>query len=55
LEKNDAFSTLKIMICRKYSSQKQTQFSLEENALQAPTSKTDAFLERNLRSLNIVE
>jgi hypothetical protein len=41
LEQNEPFSTLKVMICRKYSFQKLPQFSQENNVLDAPPLNTD--------------
>jgi hypothetical protein len=46
LEQNEPFSTLKTMICRKYSFQKQTQFSQGNNVLDATASNIDGFLWR---------
>jgi hypothetical protein len=45
--KNEPFSTLKIMIFRKYTFQKLTQFSLRNNALDVPASNTDIVLSRD--------
>jgi hypothetical protein len=47
LQQIDPFSTLKILICRKDSFQKLCQFSQGKNVLDAPASKTDAFLSRD--------
>jgi hypothetical protein len=45
-EKNEPFSTLKTVILRKYSSQKETKFSMGSKALYFPASNSDGFLSR---------
>jgi hypothetical protein len=45
-EQAECISTLTNLHCRKYSFQKQTQFSQENNVLDAPAPKTDGFLSR---------
>jgi hypothetical protein len=47
LEQNERFSTLKTMICRKYSFQKLTQFSQANNVLGAAASNIVGFLWRD--------
>jgi hypothetical protein len=47
LEQNESFSTLKTLICRKYSSQKLTQLSQGTNVLDAPDSNIHGFLWRD--------
>jgi hypothetical protein len=44
LEQNKPFSTLKILLCWKYSFQKLTQFSQGNNVLDAPASSSLGFL-----------
>jgi hypothetical protein len=46
LEQNEPFSTLKILICRKYSFLKLTQFSQENNIMDVPASNTDGLFSR---------
>jgi hypothetical protein len=47
LEQNESVSTLKTQMCRKYSSQKLTQFSQRINVLDAPDSNIHGFLWRD--------
>jgi hypothetical protein len=47
LEQNETFSTLKTMICRKYSFEKLTQFSQGNNVLDAAASHIHGFLWRD--------
>jgi hypothetical protein len=44
LEQTEPVSTLKHISCWKYSFQKLTQFSQENNVLDAPASNNDGFL-----------
>jgi hypothetical protein len=44
LEQNEPFYTLKTMIFKTYSFQKQTQFSQANNVIDVAASKIDAFL-----------
>jgi hypothetical protein len=44
LEENEPFSSLKILICGKYSFQKLTQFSQGYNVPDVPACNTDGFL-----------
>jgi hypothetical protein len=55
LEQNEPFSTLKTVICWKYSFQKQTQFSQEDNPLDAATSHTNGLLSRDMCFNNSAE
>jgi hypothetical protein len=43
LEQIQPISTLKIFIYKKYSFQKRTQFSQENNALDVPVSNSDGY------------
>jgi hypothetical protein len=47
MEQNEPFSTLKTMICKRYSFQQVTQFSLGNNVLDAPASNSDGFFREN--------
>jgi hypothetical protein len=47
LLQNDPFSSLKILICRKYSYQKLTKFSQGNNVLNAAASDIDGVLWRD--------
>jgi hypothetical protein len=47
LEQNELFSTLKTMICRKYSFQKLNEFSQGNNVPDVPASNSDGFLWRD--------
>jgi hypothetical protein len=47
LEKNEPFSTLKTLICRKYSCQKRTIYSQVNYVMDASASNTDRFLSRD--------
>jgi hypothetical protein len=55
LEQNEPFSTLKILICRKYSFEQQNQFSLGFNVLDAEPSNIHGFLwrDRNVSSTQL--
>jgi hypothetical protein len=44
LEQHETFSTLKTLICRKYSFQKNMQFSQGNNVQDDPASSTHVFL-----------
>jgi hypothetical protein len=46
LDQNDPYSTLKTIICRKYSFQKLTPFSQGSNVPNAPASDMEDFLDR---------
>jgi hypothetical protein len=48
LEKNETFSTLKTLICRKYAFQKLTQSSLEKNVVDAAYYNKRGFLLRSI-------
>jgi hypothetical protein len=54
-EKTEPVSTLKTMICRKYSLQKQTQFSQVNKVLDGPSFITDFVLSRDTCFLNPAE
>jgi hypothetical protein len=47
LEQNEPFTTVKTLSSRKYSYQQLTEFSQENNVLDALASKTDVFLSRD--------
>jgi hypothetical protein len=47
LEQNEPFSNLKVLMCRKNSFHKLTQFSQVNNVLDAPASNSDGFLLRD--------
>jgi hypothetical protein len=56
LEQYEPFSTLKTVICQKYSLQNLTQFSQGSNVLDAPAPNTEGvFLERNMCFFSIAE
>jgi hypothetical protein len=48
MDQTEPISALKIMIYRKYSCHKLTQFIQGNNVLEAPASNTDAFLLRDI-------
>jgi hypothetical protein len=50
MEQNEPISTLKILICRKYSFQNITQFSQENNVLPVTVSNIDVF---HLRDISV--
>jgi hypothetical protein len=47
LQETQPISTLKLLSCRKYSSQKLIQFSQGNNVLNSPASNTRGFLSRD--------
>jgi hypothetical protein len=49
LEINEPFSTLKILICRKYSFQKLSKFSEVNNVIDSAAFYTHGFLLRDMR------
>jgi hypothetical protein len=55
LKQHETFSTLKTMICRKYSFQKLTLFSQGYNVQDDPPSNTDFFFETYMRFFNLEE
>jgi hypothetical protein len=52
LEQNEAISTLKVLNCRRYSVQKVTKFTQENNVLNVAPSNPDGFLLRDTRVLS---
>jgi hypothetical protein len=48
LEQNEPLKTWKILICRKYSFQRVTEFSHGNNVLQTEASSIDGFLRRDI-------
>jgi hypothetical protein len=46
LDHSESLCILKAMVCRKYSFEKQTEFSQENNVLDASASNTNGFLWR---------